>query len=138
MSRLGSSPGQYLYLFLGPLPHILGCLETVRIDTLSQRKKTQDKCSHNEYDALDDQLIHITKAHKAAVRLQQQLGPSSVLHERWDSKELRKLVGEATGLVSSLLFKTSLNLSDDLHIAHKGIVAERSVGTLAGKKPVRR
>lgn len=149
VSRLGDNPGRYLYLFLGPLPHILVCLETVRIDTLSQRKKTQDKlkaCSHNEYDALDDQLIqtkyalpallltitdttpHLfnSKAYKAAVKLQQQLGPSSMFHERCDSKELKKLVEEATGLVSSLPFRTSLNLSDDLHLAHKGIVAERS------------
>ncbi|SJL03091.1 uncharacterized protein ARMOST_06437 [Armillaria ostoyae] len=157
VSWLGDNPGRYLYLFLGPLPHILVCLETVRIDTLSQRKKTQDKlqaCSHNEYDVLDDQLIQITyalpallltitdttphlfnsKAYKAAVKLQQQLDPSSMFHERCDSKELRKLVEEATDLVSSLPFRTSLNLSDDLHLAHKGILAERSpAGKL--KKP---
>ncbi|KAK0440837.1 hypothetical protein EV421DRAFT_1905200 [Armillaria borealis] len=89
---------------------------------------------HNEYDVLDDQLIQTTKAYKAAVKLQQQLDPSSMFHERCDSKELRKLVEEATGLVSSLPFRTSLNLSDDLHLAHKGILAERSpAGKL--KKP---
>ncbi|KAK0245294.1 hypothetical protein EDD85DRAFT_13428 [Armillaria nabsnona] len=129
ISRLGDNPGRYLYLFLGLLPHILVCLETVRIDTLSQRKETQDKlkaCSHSEYDVLDDQLIQTTKAHKAAVKLQQQLGPCSMFHERCDSKELKKLVEEAIGLVSSLPFRTSLNLSDDLRLTHKGIVTERS------------
>ncbi len=40
---VGVNPGRYLHLFLGPLPHILLCLEVVRADTLNQRKKMK-KC----------------------------------------------------------------------------------------------
>ncbi len=40
---VGVNPGRYLHLFLGPLPHILLCLEVIRIDTLNQRKKIK-KC----------------------------------------------------------------------------------------------
>ncbi|SJL05217.1 uncharacterized protein ARMOST_08583 [Armillaria ostoyae] len=133
VSRLGDNPGLYLRLFLGPLPHILVCLETVRVDALSQKKKTKDRlkdCSHNEYDAVDDLLTQTNKVNKAAVRLQRHLIPSSAFHERRDSKQLRKLVAEANALVSSLPFGTSLDLSDDLHLAIKGIVTEcSSAGT---------
>ncbi|KAK0456954.1 hypothetical protein EV421DRAFT_1755739, partial [Armillaria borealis] len=127
VSQLGDNPGLYLRLFLGPLPHVLVCLETVRIDTLSERKRTKKrlkKCSPNEIDALDDLLTKINKANRAAVNLQKQLGPSSVFHERYDDKQLRKLVEEVNDLVSSLPFDTSSDLSNDLHLAMKGIVAE--------------
>ncbi len=60
VSQLGDNPGIYLRLFLGPLPHILVCLETVRIDTLSQKKKTKDRlkqpCTPIEYGGLGDML----------------------------------------------------------------------------------
>ncbi|KAK0232764.1 hypothetical protein IW262DRAFT_1259156 [Armillaria fumosa] len=62
VSQLGDNPGRYLRLFLGPLPHVLVCLETVRIDTLSERKRTKKrlkKCSPNEADALNDWLMQI-------------------------------------------------------------------------------
>ncbi len=62
VSQLGDNPGLYLRLFLGPLPHVLVCLETVRIDTLSERKRTKKrlkKCSPNEIAALDDLLMQI-------------------------------------------------------------------------------
>ncbi len=63
---------------------------------------------------------------QAAIKLQKKLNPSSAFHERCDGKELGKLVEEANGLVSSLPFKTSSDLSDDLHLAIKGIVTEHS------------
>ncbi|KAK0444887.1 uncharacterized protein EV420DRAFT_1648583 [Desarmillaria tabescens] len=119
----------YLRLFLGPLPHILVCLETVRIDTLSQKKKTKDRlkeCSHSEYNALDDLLTQTNKANKTAVKLQMHLNPDSVFHKRCDGKELRKLVEEANRLVSSLPFETSEDLLDDLSLAVKGIVTKHS------------
>ncbi|KAK0245332.1 hypothetical protein EDD85DRAFT_895697 [Armillaria nabsnona] len=127
VSQLGDNPGLYLRLFLGPLPHVLVCLETVRIDTLSERKRTKKRlkrCSPNEIAALDDLLMQINKANRAAVNLQKQLSPSSVFHERCDDKQLRKLVEEVNVLVSSLPFGTSSDLSNDLHLAIKGIVAE--------------
>ncbi|KAK0456985.1 hypothetical protein EV421DRAFT_1755841 [Armillaria borealis] len=126
VSQLGDNPGIYLRLSLGPLPHVLVCLETVRIDTLSERKRTKKrlkKCSPNEIGALDDLLMQINKANRAAVNLQKQLSPSSVFHERCDDRQL-KLVEEVNDLVSSLPFNTSSDLSNDLHLAIKGIVAE--------------
>ncbi|SJL03060.1 uncharacterized protein ARMOST_06405 [Armillaria ostoyae] len=90
-------------------------------------------CSSDEYGTLDDLLSQTNKANKAAVNLQKQLSPSSVFHERRDIKQFRKLVEEAGVLVSSLPFATSSDLSDDLHLAIKGIVTERSstsTGTL--------
>ncbi|KAK0232752.1 hypothetical protein IW262DRAFT_1259998, partial [Armillaria fumosa] len=136
VSRLGENPGLYLRLFLGPLPHILVCLETVRIDAFSQRKKTKDRlkdCSHNEFDAVDDLLTQTNKVIKAALRLQKHLVPSSTFHERRDSKQLQKLVAEAKVLVSSLPFDTSSDLSNDLHFAIKGVTGRSSAGTR--KKP---
>ncbi|KAK0506583.1 hypothetical protein EDD18DRAFT_36674 [Armillaria luteobubalina] len=136
VSRLGDNPGLYLRLFLGPLPHILVCLETVRIDTISQKKKTKDRlkgCSHNEINALDDLLTQTNKVIQTAVKLQKHLIPSSTFHERRDSKELQKLVAEANVLISSLPFDTSSNLSNDLHLAIKGVTGRLSIGTR--KKP---
>lgn len=129
VSRLGGKSGRYLHLFLGPLPHILVCLEMVRIETIKQRVKTKrklKKCGLDDKGILDDLLIQINKANQTAVELQKQLSPSSSFHERCDGKELGKLVEKANDLVSSLPFKTSSDLSDDLHIAIKGIVTERS------------
>ncbi|PBK60035.1 hypothetical protein ARMSODRAFT_898604 [Armillaria solidipes] len=138
VSQLGDNPGLYLRLFLGPLPHILVCLETVHIDILSQKKKTKDrlkKCSPNEYDTLDDLLTQTNKANKAAVKLKEHLSPDSAFHKRRDRKELRKMVEEANKLISSLPFEASMDLSDDLSLAIRGIVTEHpSVGTR--KKPI--
>ncbi|PBK77543.1 hypothetical protein ARMSODRAFT_949477 [Armillaria solidipes] len=139
VSRLGDNPGLYLRFFLGPLPHILVCLETVRADSLSHKKKTKDSlkgCSPDEIDALDDLLTQTNRASKTSIKLQKDLGPNSVLHERCDDKQLKKLVEEASKLVSSLPFSTSSELSDDLHLAVKGIVTERPLAG-AGKKPVK-
>ncbi|KAK0443136.1 uncharacterized protein EV420DRAFT_1649415 [Desarmillaria tabescens] len=139
VSRLGDNPGLYLRLFLGPLPHILVCLEIIRIDTLSQKKKMKNglkghEASPDEIATLDDLLTQTNKANKDVIKLQTDLSPSSAFHERCDGKGLRKLVEEAHVLVSSLPFKTSSDLSDDLHLAIKGIVTERSsAGTR--KKP---
>ncbi|PBK60014.1 hypothetical protein ARMSODRAFT_1026909 [Armillaria solidipes] len=74
--RLSVNPRGYLHLFPGPLLHTLLCLEIVRIDTLSQRKKM----------SVTDQ------ANKAAVKLQQQLSPSSAFYECCDGKQLKNLV----------------------------------------------
>ncbi|KAK0232768.1 hypothetical protein IW262DRAFT_22523 [Armillaria fumosa] len=139
VSQLGDNPGIYLRLFLGPLPHILVCLETVRIDTMTQKKKTKDRlkqpCTPIEYGALGDMLTQTNKANKAAVRLKEHLSPNSAFHQRCDRKELRELVEEANNLISSLPFETSMDLSDDLYLAIRGIVTERpSVGTR--KKPM--
>ncbi len=159
VSRLGDNPGLYLRLFLGPLPHILVCLETVRADSLNHKKKTKDGlkgCSPDEIDALDDLLTQTkyvvlarllfiatdaflysnSKASKTSIKLQKELGPNSVFHERRDDKQLKKLVEEASKLVSTLPFSTSSELLDDLHLAVKGIVTERSLPG-AGKKPMK-
>ncbi|KAK0475067.1 hypothetical protein IW261DRAFT_1495269 [Armillaria novae-zelandiae] len=127
VSQLGDNPGRYLRLFLGPLPHVLVCLETVRIDTLSERKRAKKrlkKCSPHETHALNDWLMQIKKVNRAAINLQKQLSPGSVFHERCDDKQLRKLVEEVNDLVSSLPFDTSSDLSNDLQLAIKGIVVE--------------
>ncbi|KAG7450840.1 uncharacterized protein BT62DRAFT_1001654 [Guyanagaster necrorhizus] len=142
VSRLGDNPGLYLYLFLGPLPHILVCLETIRIDTLNHKTKTKKRLNNKELEHgpdeianLDDLLTQTNKVNKAAIKLQEQLKPSSAFHERCNSKELRKLVEEANDLISSLPFKISTDLSDDLHLAIKGIVTQPSF-TGARKKPM--
>ncbi|KAK0506463.1 hypothetical protein EDD18DRAFT_32642 [Armillaria luteobubalina] len=128
VSRLGDNPRLYLRLFLGPLPHILVCLEMVRMDTYNHRTKTEDKmqqpCNSDELNTLGDLLTRINTARQTAITLQEQLNPSSAFHERRDIKQLRKLVEEAGVLVSSLPFEASSDLSNDLHLAIKGIVAE--------------
>ncbi|KAK0207600.1 hypothetical protein IW262DRAFT_1469183 [Armillaria fumosa] len=128
VSRLGDNPGLYLRLFLGPLPHVLVCLETVRMDTYNHRMKTKDRmqqpCNSDELNTLGDLLTQTNTAYQAAITLQEQLNPSSAFHERRDVKQLRKLVEEASVLVSSLPFDASSDLSNDLHLATKGIVAE--------------
>lgn len=130
VSRLGDNPGIYLRLFLGPLPHILVCLEIVRVDTISHKMKAKDRLrmsrSSDEYNTLDDLLTQANKANKDAISLQNQLCPSSAFHERRDIKQLRKLVEEANVLVSSLPFDTSSDLPDDLYLGIKGIVTECS------------
>ncbi|SJL05199.1 uncharacterized protein ARMOST_08565 [Armillaria ostoyae] len=138
VSHFGDNPGLYLRLFLGPLPHILVCLETVRADTLGHKNETKarlKKCSPNEYGTLDDLLTQTNKANKAAAKLLEHLSPNSAFHKRRDRKELRKMVEEANKLISSLPFETSMDLSDDLHLAIRGIVTEPPpVGTR--KKPM--
>ncbi|KAK0444909.1 uncharacterized protein EV420DRAFT_1721414 [Desarmillaria tabescens] len=130
VSRLGDKPGLYLRLFLGPLPHILVCLEIVCIDTHKHKTKTKSrlskKCTSDEYGALGDLLTKTTKANQTAIKLQKLLSPKSTFHGRCDVKELKRQIEEVNCLVSSLPFDASLDLSNDLHLA--GIVtgSERS------------
>ncbi|KAG7450850.1 uncharacterized protein BT62DRAFT_1001665 [Guyanagaster necrorhizus] len=129
VTRLGANPGLYLRLFLGPLPHLLVCLENVCTETFTQKtgaKKRFLDCSRDEMEAVEKLLKKTTKANQAAIKLRKQLDPSSAFHESCNSKELRKLAEEANDLISSLPFKSSLDLSDDLHLAIKGIVTQRS------------
>ncbi|KAG7450801.1 uncharacterized protein BT62DRAFT_928080 [Guyanagaster necrorhizus] len=139
VSRLGDTPGLYLRLFLGPLPHILVCLEIVRVDSLNHKKRTKERlkgCNPDEMDALDTLLTQTNTASKTTIKLQKDLAPNSVFHERCDDKQLEKLVEEASKLVSSLPFATSSELTDDLCLAVKGIVTKcPSTGT--GKKSMK-
>jgi len=55
MSRL------YRLLFLGPLPHLLRCLDVARNDALSYKRTTKTRFSNadpKDYDAIDEEITH--------------------------------------------------------------------------------
>ncbi|SJL05196.1 uncharacterized protein ARMOST_08562 [Armillaria ostoyae] len=112
--------------------------EIVAASLIHHKNETKDRlkwCSPNEYDTLDDLLTQTNMANKAVIKLQKHLSPHSVFRKCCDRKELQKKVEEANSLISSLPFKTSMDMSDDQHLAIRGIVTERpSAGTR--KKPM--
>ncbi|PBK59141.1 hypothetical protein ARMSODRAFT_807580 [Armillaria solidipes] len=94
------------------------CLDTVCTDTLIHKNKTKDRlkwCSPNEHDTLDDLLDQQGEqgCHRTTKASQPKLCIPQVP---------RQMAEEANSLISSLPFRTSMDLSGELHLAIRGIV----------------
>ncbi|KAH8101589.1 hypothetical protein BXZ70DRAFT_104267, partial [Cristinia sonorae] len=97
---------QYRLLMLGPLVHVLVCLEKVYLSINSMRKRAIRKLhttAHRELEEVQEQADKARRHLKDTSRLQKLLGPQSSLHtSRKDVTELKKLVGEAVNLVRGM------------------------------------
>ncbi|KAG6864834.1 hypothetical protein C0991_006858 [Blastosporella zonata] len=126
----------YRFLFLGPLPHILLCLDIALATTSAQKKSTKKRWSEESHDKLDGLGLRLTelayvdlvgsgKLSKSLVPLQKILEPTSNIHRCKDVGELRRRVRETAELLQSLPFPTTEQFQKDLRIAVKGILMAR-------------
>ncbi|KAF9033219.1 hypothetical protein BDZ89DRAFT_983953 [Hymenopellis radicata] len=128
---------QYRKMLLGPLVHLLLCLDFARVDSLRHKTTTKDKlrgCLSEEYEKLDVMLTQTIKVHKTIIKLQKELAPTAAVHLKCDKNILVKLVGDAHAVLSTLPFTSSVDVAEDLALAVKGILTPRVVRQ---RKPVK-
>ncbi|KAG2132369.1 hypothetical protein DEU56DRAFT_859536 [Suillus clintonianus] len=122
-------PGHYSFLFLGPLPHLLLCLERGIALTRAAKAKTKgllNKESHEKLEQLGRQRSEIAKLLKEGSKLRKQLEPSSPAHRSRDIDALKRAVLE----VKEFMQRVPSNMQDmqsEFQVAYKGIVAEKKV-----------
>ncbi|KAJ7037397.1 hypothetical protein C8F04DRAFT_952670 [Mycena alexandri] len=130
---------EYRLRFLGPLPHLLLCLDVVHTATMKQKKQVKKElrvAKHEKLEALDKHLTQLTDAVKQIFKMQQSLGPTAALHRSCDLMLLKGEVSKAVQLLRNLPFKTPEGLTQHIERAYKGIVQPRVfVQASAPKKP---
>ncbi|KAF7340216.1 UvrD-like helicase ATP-binding domain-containing protein [Mycena venus] len=130
----------YKLRYLGPLPHLLLCLDVVH--TAAQKQKKQIKkdlreAKHEKLEALDKQLTQLILFLKQLIEAQKSLGPTAAVHQARDLASLKSSVSTAVQLLRSLPFKAPEGLTQHLERAYKGIVQPKVfVQASARKKPV--
>ncbi|KAG6919462.1 hypothetical protein DXG01_005721 [Tephrocybe rancida] len=123
----GESTG-YRVLFLGPLPHILLCLDVALATTSTQKKNTKKRLiedDHGNFESIGPRLTELVKVFKALLSLQKLLEPTSDIHTRLNIGDLRRRVREAAEILQTLPFPTTEQFRGDLGIAVKGVVTDR-------------
>ncbi|EGN94529.1 hypothetical protein SERLA73DRAFT_114784 [Serpula lacrymans var. lacrymans S7.3] len=117
--------GYYRLLFLGPLPHIMVCLERVVSYAKTAKdnvKKRLTRVEHQELEEVSERLTKMTSLLKNSKRLQKTLEPKSELHRRRDLQELESSVSEVELLVQQLPQEKRMELQEDLNLGWTGIV----------------
>ncbi|KAJ7232862.1 hypothetical protein B0H12DRAFT_1144747 [Mycena haematopus] len=129
----------YRLRYLGPLPHLLVCLDVVLTTVQKQKKQVKKdlrEATHEKLEALDKQLTQLTDALKQTIQVQKTLGPGAAMHRSHDLMSLKTHVSTAVQLMRSLPFKTPEGLTQHLERAYKGIVQPRVfVQASAQRKP---
>ncbi|KAJ7743864.1 hypothetical protein B0H16DRAFT_1889844 [Mycena metata] len=130
---------EYRLRFLGPLPHLLLCLDVVHTAAMKQKKQVKKElrvAKHEKLEALDKHLTQLTDAVKQIFKMQQCLGPTAPLHRSRDLMLLKGEVSKAVQLLQNLPFKTPEGLTQHIERAYKGIVQPRVfVQASAPRKP---
>ncbi|KAJ6573853.1 hypothetical protein DFH09DRAFT_1311930 [Mycena vulgaris] len=129
----------YRLRYLGPLPHLLLCLDVVRTHAQRQKahiKKDLREATHEKLEELDQQLTQLTDTLKQVIQMQKDLGPQAAVHRARDLGGLKGHVARAVQLMRRLPFKTPEGLGPHLERAYKGIVQPRVfVQAAAQRKP---
>ncbi|KAJ7671947.1 hypothetical protein B0H17DRAFT_1208872 [Mycena rosella] len=118
----------YRLRFLGPLPHLLLCLDVVQAHAQRQKKSVKKdlrEATHEKLEALDKQLTQLTDTLKQVSQMQKDLGPKAAVHRARDLGALKGHVSKAVQLMRSLPFRTPEGLGPHLERAYKGIVQPR-------------
>ncbi|KAG5646926.1 hypothetical protein DXG03_002002 [Asterophora parasitica] len=122
----GAEHFRYRVLLLGPLPHVLLCLDIAQAAALAHKKTAKKhlrSASHEKLENLQKRLTELSKIYKALSNVQKTLEPSSDLHKSRDIAALRRSVEGAVKLLEDLPFTTPEDLQFDLGLGYKGIVA---------------
>ncbi|TFY53518.1 hypothetical protein EVG20_g10077, partial [Dentipellis fragilis] len=119
--------GPYRCLYLGPLPHLLLCLEW----TLNQAKMVKKhakrqmvKTGLHELDEVMERQTVMNNILKKAERLRKVAEPTSPFHARRDAGELRRIASEVHALMTSDDFDLpeAEQIKGDLMLFWKGMV----------------
>ncbi|KAJ7725516.1 hypothetical protein DFH07DRAFT_853912 [Mycena maculata] len=131
---------EYRLRFLGPLPHLLLCLDVVHATAQKQKKyikKDLRDAKHEKLEALDKQLTQLTDTLKQVIQMQKALDPTAAVHRSRDLAALKGHASKAVQLMRDLPFKTPEGLTQHIDRAFKGICAPRVfVQASAQRKPM--
>ncbi|EJD54497.1 hypothetical protein AURDEDRAFT_179643, partial [Auricularia subglabra TFB-10046 SS5] len=100
-----SSSGYYRKLFLGPLPHVLACLQRAETQvheiktTLKEELKTAEG---RTLDQLDNQLTAATRAYKRIHVFRRKLEPGAVFYVQRDVSCLERIVDDINQFIRGL------------------------------------
>jgi len=117
----------YRLLFLGPLPHILLCLQFSGAHALALKDKAKQHLQHSMHRELEEVGKRLTLyggIWKDIKRLQKALDPKADTHRRRDLEGLKALVEEVKTIVNRLP-PGQYDLRDDLNLGIKGIMKTR-------------
>ncbi|KAJ3514932.1 hypothetical protein NLJ89_g2078 [Agrocybe chaxingu] len=119
----------YLLLFLGPLPHVLACLDVVHtwvMETKQRNKKRFKTATHQELDDVNKRLTEQKKMIDEIRDLRRALNPESQLHRKRDVEELKRLVRAVEAFISNIAPSVARDVEEDMARGMKGIVAVRT------------
>ncbi|KIY72669.1 hypothetical protein CYLTODRAFT_388217 [Cylindrobasidium torrendii FP15055 ss-10] len=119
----------YRVMLLGPVVHILVCLDVVRKDATNLKSKTKallKTVSGQDMDKLYGELSKINATLKSAIALHDMLKPSSAMHTSSRKEDLVKNVREANTLLRDLPFRPSWDISEDLERGFRGVLMPRA------------
>jgi len=117
----------YRLLFLGPLPHLLLCLERANTSAFESKMISKRRLTAATHLQIEDEQMRMTEANrvlKEILRLQKALEPTAAIHKLRDFLALKAYVRGAEILIRGL--PCAKELEDDLCLATKGIVTEPS------------
>ncbi|KAJ7171695.1 hypothetical protein C8R43DRAFT_874648, partial [Mycena crocata] len=115
----------YRIYFLGPLPHLLLCLDMVHNRAqkeAKQIKKDLQTAEHEALETLDKRLTDVQRTLKKVIEIQKALKPSGGIHPRHNLIELKMYGEQAVSLLRALPFSTPPGVREHLSIASKGLL----------------
>ncbi|KAJ7479971.1 hypothetical protein B0H11DRAFT_1725402, partial [Mycena galericulata] len=115
----------YRVYFLGPLPHLLLCLDIVHTRAQKERNQTRKELTsadHEAYEKLDRKLTDFQRTLKRVIDIQKGLKPTATIHARRSVSELKSKAEEAVSLLQELPFAEPQGLREHVHLAAKAFV----------------
>ncbi|KAF8151966.1 hypothetical protein K438DRAFT_1778624 [Mycena galopus ATCC 62051] len=115
----------YRVYFLGPLPHLLLCLDIAHTRAQKETKQIQTEfksAEHEAFETLDKKLTDVRRTLNQVIDLQKALNRSAEIHGRRNLSDLKKLAEQAVTLLQALPFSTPSGFLEHLNIAYKGIL----------------
>ncbi|KAF7340238.1 UvrD-like helicase ATP-binding domain-containing protein [Mycena venus] len=122
----------YRVCFLGPLPHLLLCLDIVHTRAQKEKQiiiKELPTAQHEALENLEKNLTDVQRTLKQVIEIQKALNPTSEIHTRRNLSELKNWAEQGVMLLKALPFRTPPGVSEHLDIAYKGMLQPRKAVT---------
>ncbi|KAI0061015.1 hypothetical protein BV25DRAFT_824823 [Artomyces pyxidatus] len=128
----------YRFVYSGPLPHLLVCLEWLLSAAMARKTKVKKRATdkttkHEDLDELFEQQTKLSGTVKQINALREALKAESDVHLRLDLEKLKTYVQQVAELLKQFSPLPG-ELSFDIEIVYKGIVEERV--QVKAEKPV--
>ncbi|TCD65379.1 hypothetical protein EIP91_002743 [Steccherinum ochraceum] len=122
---------KYRVLFLGPLPHLMVCLERAIKNAQATKKKTLLRFSqlnaHEEIESVQEDLDRATNALRALINAKELLKPTSTFHSHPHAHHiLKEHAKDVINLLREIRGSATKEWAWDLRMSVKGIISEKS------------
>ncbi|KAF8624782.1 hypothetical protein AX15_005672 [Amanita polypyramis BW_CC] len=119
----------YRLLYLGPLPHMLACLESLWMDVMRRKanakKMLKKGLGHEEIDRAGAILTEIQTDTKELSKLRKTLGPKGDIHSDRNHEMLKVHIQDAVTFVQKFPKIAKGEMGRELEMAIKGILKEK-------------